>query len=94
MICDFCDCNLFLLRCQNPLCFLGLVVAKAGEVGASSSRTQSIFGYLPVGQSVASVFAELAACVPRKMLVFEEIVINFAKKKSLTPSPSPSERGV
>ena len=33
MICDLCDCNLFLLRCQNPLCFLGLVVAKAGEVG-------------------------------------------------------------
>ena len=61
-----------------------------------------LFGYLSVGQLIASVFAELAARVPRKMLGFEEIVINFAKRKksltSLTPASPPTplrvERGV
>ena len=96
MIYDLCDCNL-LLHCQNSLCFLGLVAAEVGEVGASSLCTQSTFGYLSVGQLIASVFAELVARVPRKMLGFEEIVINFAKRKksltSLTPNPSPSGEG-
>ena len=41
-----------------------------------------LFGYLSVGQLIASVFAELAARVPRKNVGFEEIVINFAKRKS------------
>ena len=88
---------IFLLHCQ-PLCFSVLLFAgRWGET--SSSRTQSTFGYLPVGQLVASVFAELAARVPRKMLVFEEIVINFAKRKrkkaspASPPSPSPSGEG-
>ena len=59
-----------------------------------------LFGYLSVGQLIASVFAELAARVPRKMLGFEEIVINFAKRKekSLPPASPPTplrvERGV
>ena len=50
-----------------------------------------------MGQLIASIFAELAARVPRKMLVFEEIVINFAKekeKKPHPPAPLRVERGV
>ena len=47
------------------------------------------FGYLSVEQLIASVFAELAARVPRKMLVFEGIVINFANRKSSTTNKQP-----
>ena len=69
--------------------FLGLVVAEAGEVRLPPRAHSRLFGYLPVGQWIASLFAELAARVPRKMLVFEEIVINFAKEKEKKPHPQP-----
>ena len=86
--------------CAVRIHFVSSVLLLRRQVrwGASSSRTQSTFGYLSVGQLVVSVFAELVARVPRKMLVFEEIVINFAKRKekphpSLTPNLSPSGEG-
>ena len=67
-------------------------------MGAPPPRAHNrLFGYLSVGQLIASIFAELAARVPRKMLVFEEIVINFAKekeKKPHPPAPLRVERGV
>ena len=87
-----CVIAIFLLHCQ-PLCFFGLAVAEAGEVRLPPRAHSRVLGYLSVGQSVVSVFTELAARVPRKMLVFDGIVINFAKKKkkkSLTPTPPAS----
>ena len=69
--------------------FLGLAVAEAGEVRLPPRAHSRVFGYLSVGQSVVSVFTELAARVPRKMLVFEGIVINFAKKKKKASPASP-----
>ena len=88
----------------------GLAVAEAGWGRGFPLARIIDFGYLSVGQLIASIFAELAACVPRKMLVFEEIVINFANRKSKTtkqpnnqtttqqpappPRPSPRGRGV
>ena len=98
MIYDLCDCNLS--AALSASVFLGLAVAEAGEVRLPPRAHSRVLGYLSVGQSVVSVFTELAARVPRKMLVFEGIVINFAKKKkkkrphpSLTPNPSPSGKG-
>ena len=78
----------------------GLAVAEAGVRWGFLLARIIDFGYLSVGQWIASIFAELAARVPRKMLGFEEIVINFANRKSKTtkqpnnnttasPSPSP-----
>ena len=85
-----CVIAIFLLHCQ-PLCFFGLAVAEAGEVRLPPLAHSCVLVYLSVGQSVVSVFTELAARVPRKMLVFEGIVINFAKrKKSLTPASPPT----
>ena len=76
--------------------FSVLLLRRQGEVGLPPRAHNRLFGYLSVGQLVASVFAELAAHVPRKMLVFEEIVINFAKekeKKPHPPAPNPSPKG-
>ena len=87
MICDF-VIAIFFCRIVS-LCVFGLVVAKAGEVGVPPRAHSRLFGYLPVGQLVASFFTELAARVPRKMLVFEGIVINFAKEKEKKPHPQP-----
>ena len=100
MIYDLCDCNLS--AALSASVFFGLAVAEAGEVRVPPRAHSRVLGYLSVGQSVVSVFTELAARVPRKVLVFEGIVINFAKKKekkphqphpSLTPNPSPSGEG-
>ena len=99
MIYDLCDCNLFC--CIVSLCVFGLAVAEAGEVRLPPRAYSRVLGYLSVGQSVVSVFTELAARVPRKMLVFEGIVINFAKRKKkkkphpqlLQPHPQPLSEG-
>ena len=96
MIYDLCDCTLS--SALSASVFFGFAVAEAGEVRLPPRAHSRVLGYLSVGQSVVSVFTELAARVPRKMFVFEGIVINFAKKKkkkkkSLTPNPSPSGEG-
>ena len=68
--------------------FFGLAVAEAGEVRLPPRAHSRVLDYLSVGQLVVSVFTELAARVPRKMLVFEGIVINFAKRKRKKASPA------
>ena len=94
-----CVIAIFLLHCQ-PLCFSVLLLRRQVRWDFLLVGTVVFWGYLSVGQSVVSVFTELAARVPRKMLVFEGIVINFAKRKekSLTPASPPTplrvERGV
>ena len=87
MICDFCDCNLS--SALSASVFSVLLFAEAGEVRLPPRAHSRVLGYLSVGQSVVSVFTELAARVPRKMLVFEGIVINFAKRKRKKASPQP-----
>ena len=69
MIYDLRDCNLFSAALSASV-FLGLAVAEAGEVRLPPRAHSRVLGYLSVGQSVVSVFTELAARVPRKNVGF------------------------
>ena len=56
---------------ESTFSFFGLVVAEAGvRWGLLPCAHNRLFGYLSVGQLIASVFAELAARVPRKNVGF------------------------
>ena len=79
MICDF-VIAIFSVALSASV-FSVLLLRRQVRWGLPPRAHSRVLGYLSVGQLVASVFAELAARVPRKMLVFEGIVINFAKRK-------------
>ena len=100
MICDFVIAIFSAALSESTFISSVLLLRRQVRWGLPPRAHSRVLGYLSVGQLVVSVFAELAARVPRKMLVFEGIVINFAKRKkkkaspSSPPAPLRVERGV
>ena len=71
MICDF-VIAIFFCIVRIHFVFLGLAVAEAGEVRLLPRAHSRVLGYLSVGQSVVSVFTELADRVPEKCWFLRE----------------------